>query len=95
MAARKRRGTKDNPMQDEWKDKIRASAIINRLVGCINGEIELNPQQVKAADVVLKKIVPDLARSDTTITGANGGPLQHEINVTISPEDAYKRLLND
>jgi len=32
---------------------------------------------------------------DTTITGADGGAVKPEINVTISPEDAYKRLLND
>ena len=40
-------------------------------------------------------IHPKLARTESKIVGPDDGPLQHQINVTISPEDAYKRLLND
>lgn len=62
MAARKNRGV--NELPDDWKNKIRASAIMNRLNDCVSGEIEMTPQQIKAADIILKKIIPDLARSE-------------------------------
>ena len=39
-------------------------------------------------------IHPKLARTESKIVGPDDGPLQHEINIPISPEDAYKRLLN-
>jgi len=74
MAARKNRGTKDTPMQEDWKKKIQATNIINRLNDCVEGKIELTSTQIKAADIILKKIVPDLARSE--ISGPNGGPIE-------------------
>lgn len=64
MAARKNRGTIDAPMQDDWKNKIKASAILNRLNQCVEGTLELSSNQLKAADIILKKIVPDLARTE-------------------------------
>lgn len=64
MSARKNRGTKDIPMQEEWKDKIRASQIMNKLYSCVDGKTELTAQQIKAADILLKKIIPDLGRQE-------------------------------
>jgi hypothetical protein len=68
MAARKRKIF----LNDEWKDKIRAGAIMARLLGHVQGELEMSGTQIKAADIILKKIVPDLARSE--VTGPDGGP---------------------
>lgn len=62
MAARKNRGV--NELPEAWKEKIRASALVNRLAGCAMGEIEMDAQQIKAADILLKKLIPDLARSE-------------------------------
>lgn len=46
---------------DETRAKIQAAQIINRLMGCINGEVELSPAQVSAAKTLLGKVLPDLS----------------------------------
>jgi len=68
MAARKRKIT----LSDSWREKIQASQIMNRLLKHVEGEIELSGTQVKAADILLKKVVPDLARTENV--GNEGGP---------------------
>ena len=73
MAARKRKIT----LSDSWKEKIQASQIMNRLLRHVEGEIELSGTQVKAADILLKKVVPDLARTENT--GVDGGPQEMQI----------------
>ena len=81
MAARKNRGTKDRPMQQEWRDKIRATALMNRLYDCGMGDVELNPQQIKAIDIILKKIEPDLARIEQQMLDKNGEKADANIKV--------------
>ncbi len=73
MAARKKKVT----LSEEWKAKIQAGAILSRLVKHVNGEIEMTASQIKAADILLKKTVPDLAR--TEVTGKDGEPQQHVV----------------
>jgi site-specific recombinase len=73
MAARIRKTT----LSEEWKAKIQAGAILTRLVKHVNGEIEMTSSQIKAADILLKKTIPDLARSE--VTGADGGPQEHVV----------------
>lgn len=68
MAARKHSGVDSLP--DSWRDKIQATQIFNRLIECFEGKVNLSAQQVKVADIILKKIVPDLQRSE--ITGKDG-----------------------
>jgi len=46
---------------DEVRAKIQASQIINRLVGHVDGKIEMTNSQVRAALGLLSKVVPDLA----------------------------------
>lgn len=60
--ARIRRGTKETGLTDGWKAKISATKIMNRLDKCVDGEVVLTAQQIKAAEIILKKIVPDVAR---------------------------------
>lgn len=72
MAAR----TRKVHLSQEWKDKIKAGVIMQRLMACVDGEVELTSTQVKAADILLKKVVPDLARSE--LTGEGGGPIKTE-----------------
>jgi len=70
-----------NPeLTERWREKIRLSQIINRLDQCAVGEIDMTPSQLKAADMLLKKLVPDLNR--TELTGPDNGPIQHEATVT-------------
>lgn len=68
MAARKRKVV----LSDAWREKIQAGQIMSRLLRHVEGEIELSSSQVKAADILLKKVVPDLARTENV--GSEGGP---------------------
>jgi hypothetical protein len=77
MAARKNK----IQLTDAWKEKIRVSVISGRLYSHLNGEIEMSPTQIKAAQILLSKLVPDLAR--TELVGDGGGP----VVVAASPLD--------
>ncbi len=68
MAARKNKLR----LNDDWKAKIQASNLCWRLAAHVEGKIELSPTQVRAAEILLRKTVPDLGR--TEVTGADGGP---------------------
>jgi hypothetical protein len=46
--------------QQEWRDKIRASQLINRLNDHGDGLVEMSPSQIKVAEILLKKVLPDL-----------------------------------
>lgn len=68
MAARKIHTT----LRDEWRQRIKASMLINRLQDHAFGDVEMTPTQLKAAEILLKKVAPDLAR--TEMTGEDGAP---------------------
>ena len=80
-------------LNPEWdartRLKIQTSQIINQLQAFIlggtdsNGKIvNLSPAQVTAATTLLKKSLPDL--SAVTLTGADGGAVQHELKTTLN-----------
>lgn len=48
-------------MTDGWKEKIKISHILDRLAKHVDGEIEMSSTQIKAADILLKKVTPDLS----------------------------------
>lgn len=55
------KGKRLNPKHDErTRAKIQTSQIINRLEKFVKGEIKMMPQQVRAAEILLKKSLPDL-----------------------------------
>lgn len=60
MAARKRKVE----LTDSWKDGIRVSMLMGRLYGHALGENDMSQSQIKAAQVVLSKLVPDLNRAE-------------------------------
>lgn len=65
------RGVRLNPQHDErTRAKIQTSQIINQLMKNIKGEIEMSPSQVRSAEILLKKTLPDLAAIsiDATMT---------------------------
>lgn len=76
MAARTRKVN----LTDNWKAKIKAAMVMNRLYEHSLGQNEMTPTQIKAAQIVLGKIVPDLNRQE--LTGADGGAIKHSIKVT-------------
>jgi hypothetical protein len=47
---------------------------MERLVGHVEGTNDMTQTQIKAADILLRKIVPDLAR--TEMTGPDEGPVE-------------------
>ena len=50
-----------DPAHDErTRAKIQTSQLINRLFSHANGEVEMSATQVRAAEVLLKKTLPDL-----------------------------------
>ena len=56
------KGLRLNPKHDErTRAKIQTSQIINRLTKHVKGEIEMSSSQVRAAEILLKKSLPDLA----------------------------------
>lgn len=59
---------------DETRRKIQTSQLVNRLTDHANGKIEMSPTQVKAAEVLLKKSLPDLAAIQ--LGGDEENPLQ-------------------
>lgn len=56
-----------------WKDKIKAGQLMNRVLKHANGEIEMTKSQLQAAQIYLKKVIPDL--SATTVSGDKDNPL--------------------
>lgn len=66
--------TRLNPSHDQrTRDKIQTSQLINRLMLHVNGEIEMKNSQVRAAECLLRKTLPDL--SNIELTGEGGGPI--------------------
>lgn len=73
MAARKRKVE----LTEAWKDKIRVSVISGRLYDHMQGLCEMTPTQIKAAEILLKKLVPDVGRVEHS--GIDGGAIQHDV----------------
>jgi hypothetical protein len=64
--------------QDEIREKIRASQLVNRLTDCALGSVELTAQQLKAIEILLRKSLPDLSAVSIEGSGDNG-----EIPITL------------
>ena len=62
MAAR----TSALTLHEKWREKIGASMLINRLRNHAIGRIEMSPTQLRAAEILLRKVVPDLSAVEHT-----------------------------
>jgi len=61
------KGVRLNPKHDErTRAKIQTSQIINRLNKLVKGEVEMTSQQVRAAEILLRKALPDLQSIECT-----------------------------
>jgi hypothetical protein len=65
MAARKLRITH----QDDVRKKIQCTQLINRLMGHIDGNLQLAPTQIRALEVLLNKSLPNLSDVRMDMTG--------------------------
>ena len=66
--------------QQMVRDKIQAIYLINRLQAHAMGEVEMTATQVRAAEALLRKALPDLASLQVDGDG-EGGPIQHALEV--------------
>lgn len=57
------RRTKKIVLSDDWKAKIQSAKIMERLMGHVNGSLELSNTQVAAAKILLSKVIPDLSKT--------------------------------
>lgn len=67
------------------REKIRVSALINRLHDHIDGKNELSTTQVRAIEVLLRKSLPDLSdvRMDVNTT-----PVMFQFNIDKDTDDS-------
>jgi hypothetical protein len=72
-------------LTEEWKQKIQASNLITHLGKCAVGEIEMTSQQIKAAEILLKKVMPDLKSVD----------MAGEINGNLAINTITRRIINE
>jgi hypothetical protein len=73
---------------DEMRSRIRATLILNKLENHALGTegAEMTSTQLKAAEVLLRKCMPDL--SSMEMTGEGGGPIQQSLTVDfVKPDD--------
>lgn len=66
-----RKSTPD--LREQWREKIKSSVLINRLMDHAVGQAEMTATQIKAAEILLKKTLPDIKAVENT--GENGGPM--------------------
>jgi hypothetical protein len=67
MAARKKVGTSQVGWPAEVRHRIKTSMLIKRLTDHAEGLVELQPTQVKAIEILLRKTLPDLSQVSGTI----------------------------
>lgn len=68
--------TKRNPMSvPKARDAIRATQLMNRLANHADGKVDMSTTQVRAAEIVLKKLKPDL-QSVALKNDEDSGPLR-------------------
>jgi hypothetical protein len=59
---------------DATRARIQTSQLVNRLNKIAKGEADCTPTQLRAAEILLKKSLPDLASVEHT--GEGGGPMK-------------------
>lgn len=70
-------GTYGRDYTERLRGKIKAGQILDRLCKYVYGEIEMKATQVRAAEILLRKCLPDLQAIQ--VTGHDDGPLTVEI----------------
>lgn len=84
MGARKNRAATKGSMPKVWRERISAAMIAHRLMDHFEGKVELTNTQLKAADLLFKRVEPELTR--TELTGKDGGAIEHK-NVSDSDRE--------
>ena len=69
---------------DETRAKIQTSQLINRLTDHALSDLKLEPTQIRAIEILLKKTLPDLTNVELS------GQTEHDVTVT-----QYHRVIVD
>ncbi len=75
-----------------WRCKLKVGRVLNRVQAHAEGLNEMTSTQLKAAELFLRKTVPDLNR--TELTGKDGGAIEHK-NITKSDADILAQYINN
>ncbi len=76
------RGTGRRQHTEEARNKIRSTLVLKKLMAHVLEDAEMSATQIRAAEILLKKTVPDL--SATQITGGDGeDSLPVQINMIV------------
>ena len=75
MAARTNRPNHNQ----KTRDKIQASQLINSLQNHVFGKNDMDQTQISAANILLKKTLPDL--QSVEVTGEDGGPVLFDMKL--------------
>lgn len=78
MAARLKPLSK--PKLEEMRRRIKSTLLLKALEDHVLKGSEMKASQIRAAETLLRKVVPDL--STVQVTGEDGGAIQHSIKVT-------------
>jgi hypothetical protein len=65
---------------EKWRSAIQVGMIRDRLEKHVLGECEMSATQVRAAEILLKKVMPDLSAVQVDGDG-EGGPIQQALEV--------------
>jgi len=86
-APKRNRSHPDDPAFERTRETIQSNKIVTRLRGFILGEedsfgnaIDMSTQQVNAANILLRKSLPDLSSQE--VTGKDGGPVIPILTIT-------------
>lgn len=55
-------------LADQTRDAIKTSMLVNRLTDHALGDIEMSQTQIRAAEILLNKTLPNLKSSDDSLT---------------------------
>jgi hypothetical protein len=74
----------------ETRSRIKVGMLMHRLTECVEGKVELSAVQVQAAQILLRKALPDLTA--TQISGDAENPLRTEQTIRDERAEALKLL---
>lgn len=68
------------PKLEEMRKRIQATLLLKKLEDHVLNGSEMKTSQIRAAEALLRKVVPDL--SSVQVSGEGGGAVQHAVRVT-------------
>lgn len=68
-------------VQEETRAKIDTTTIVNKLMGHVKGSNKMESTQIRAAEILLKKTLPDLQAIEHT--GEDGGDIKISVTKTV------------